>query len=174
MTKLSQVDAPWMNLAIKAQKKIRRQAERLYKKTSLTIHRDIFKFQKNKTTKLIIDEKAKYINDKISSSSNSKFLYSIFNNLTCKHNTRVLPSDTPTEHLPDRFNTFFIDKISNIRSTLDSVCVSQNDVCTQYDGQTFKCFSNVTSETIKKTIMCSKKSFCEFDFLPADLFIESI
>ena len=142
--------------------------------TSLTIHRDIFKFQKNKTTKLIIDEKAKYINDKISSSSNSKFLYSVFNNLTGKHNSRVLPSDTPTEHLPDRFNTFFIDKISNIRSTLDSVSISQNDVCTQYDGPTFKCFSNVTSETIKKTIMCSKKSFCEFDFLPADLFIECI
>ena len=132
--------APWMNIAIKAQKKIRRKAERLNKKTLLTIHRDIFRYQKNKTTQLINHEKAKYINEKISSSSNSKVLYSVFNNLTGKRNAHVLPSDTPIENLPDKFNTFFIDKISNIRSTLDSVSITQINSSQQYKGPIFNCF----------------------------------
>ena len=119
--------APWMNIVIKAQKKVRRQAERLYKKTKLTIHRDIFKYQKNKTTKIINEEKSKYISNQITTSSNSKTLFSFFNRLTGKHNNLTLPSDTPAENLPNKFSTFFIDKISNIRTTLDSVSISQND-----------------------------------------------
>ena len=59
--------APWMNIVIKAQKKVRRQAERLYRKIKLTIHRDIFKYQKNKTTKIINEEKSKYISNQITS-----------------------------------------------------------------------------------------------------------
>ena len=38
--------APWFNLVVKAQKQIRRKAERMYKKTKLTVHRQIMKFEK--------------------------------------------------------------------------------------------------------------------------------
>ena len=119
-------------------------------------------------------KKQNIIMKKISSSSNSKVLYSVFNNLTGKRNAHVLPSDTPIENLPNKFNTFFIDKISNIRSTLDSVSITQINSSQQYTGPVFNCFSEITPEIVKKTIMCSKKSFCEFDFLPAELFIECL
>ena len=114
-------EAPWLNLVVKAQKQIRRRAERLYKKTKLTVHREIFRFQKNKTIKVINDEKKKYINEKITQSNNSRNLYSFFNKLTGKQSSLVIPSDTPIQTLPGKFNNFFVDKISKIRNDLDSV-----------------------------------------------------
>ena len=53
--------APWINIFFKAQKQVKRQAERLYRKTGLTIHIDILKFQKNNTVNVIKEEKRKYI-----------------------------------------------------------------------------------------------------------------
>ena len=51
--------APWFNLVIKAQKQVRRRAERLFRKTKLTVHKQKIKFQKNKTIKIINQEKKK-------------------------------------------------------------------------------------------------------------------
>ena len=104
--------APWINIFVKEQKQARRKAERVFKKTGLTIHKEIFKYHKNKTTKVIENEKKKYIAEKIASSNNSKQLYSIFGKLTGKQSELILPSDTPMPCLPDKFNNFFIDKIS--------------------------------------------------------------
>ena len=59
--------APWINIFVKAQKQARRKAERLFKKTGLTVHKEIFKFYKNKTTKVINTEKKKYITKHIAS-----------------------------------------------------------------------------------------------------------
>ena len=52
-------NAPWMNIFVKAQKQIKRKAERLFRKTGLTVHKEIFKFEKNKTIQIIKDEKKK-------------------------------------------------------------------------------------------------------------------
>ena len=103
--------APWINLIVKSAKQARRKAERMFNKTGLTIHREIFKYCKNKTIKIINNEKSKYINEKISSSNSSKQLYSIFGNLTGKQNNLILPTDTPTQNTPNKFNSFFFDII---------------------------------------------------------------
>ena len=166
--------APWINLVVKAQKQIRRRAERLYKKTKLTVHREIFRFQKNKTIKVINDEKKKYINEKITQSNNSRNLYSFFNKLTGKQSSLVIPSDTPIQTLPGKFNNFFVDKISKIRNSLDSVSSSHVNSFVPYDKSKFGFFKPVTPEHIKKVIMSSKKSFCELDHLPADIFIDCL
>ncbi len=166
--------APWMNLVVKAQKQIKRRAERLFKKTKLTVHREIFKYQKNKTIKVINDEKKKYINDKITESNNSRNLYSFFNRLTGKQSSLVIPTDTPIQTLPDKFNTFFVDKISKIRNNLDSVSSSHTNSSLPYQKSKFGSFEPVTPEHVKKVIMASKKSFCELDHLPADVFMDCL
>ena len=51
--------APWINLVVKASKQARRKAERMFKKTGLTIHREIYKYHKNKTLKVGNEEKRK-------------------------------------------------------------------------------------------------------------------
>lgn len=166
--------APWINLVVKAQKQVRRRAERLYRKTRLTVHKQIYQYQKDKTIKVINEEKKKYISEQISNSTNSKRLYSVLKSVTAKSNSLTLPSDTPQQNLPDLFNHFFIDKISKIRHALDSVDCSASlnfdidcKVC-------FNSFSPVGEDCVRKMIMCSKKSFSELDSLPRDLFLQSI
>ena len=146
----------------------------MYRKTKLTIHKQIMKYQKNKTIKIINDEKKKYIEDQISSSNNSKQLHFVLNNLTCKNNKVILPSDTPLQMLPDKFNSFFIDKISIIRNALDSVNTTQPVDIVTFSGSPLQSFSSVTCDQVKNIIIKSKKSFCELDSLPGDIFMHCI
>ena len=85
-----------------------------------------------------------------------------------------MPSDTPFEMLPDKFNSFFVDKVSNIRNALDSVNAAQPVVIETFDGEPLRSFSTVTLDQVKCIIMKSKKSFCELDSLPGDIFIDCI
>ena len=145
--------APWINLVVKAQKQIKRRAERLFRKTRLTVHKQIYQYHKNKTIKIIDNEKKKYISEQISNSTNSKRLYSVLKSVTAKSNSLTLPSDTPHQNLPDLFNHFFIDKISKIRHALDSVdcSASQNpDIECKF---CFDSFSPVDQECVRKIIM---------------------
>ena len=85
--------APWINIFVKAQKHVKRQAERLYRKAELTIHKDIFKFQENKTVNVIKEEKRKYILQKNSSSNSSKELFKTYNDWIGRKKNNSLPVD---------------------------------------------------------------------------------
>ena len=150
--------APWINIFVKAQKQVKRQAERLYRKTGLTIHKDIFKFQKNKTVNVIKEEKRKYIlQKKIASSNSSKELFKTFSDLIGKKKNNSLPVDVPKNELPNSFNVFFTDKIEKIRNKLD-----QNPTQTffkTYRGPTLSSFASVTEEYARKIISKCKKKF---------------
>ena len=87
--------APRINIFVKAQKQVKRQAERLYRKTGLTIHKDIFKFQKNKSVNVIKEDKRKYFLQKIATSNSSKELFKTFNDLIGKKKNNSLPVDVP-------------------------------------------------------------------------------
>ena len=146
--------APWINLVVKAQKQVRRRAERLYRKTRLTVHRQIYQYQRIKTIK----EKRKF--------QAALFCYSV----TAKSNNLTLPSDTPHQILPNIFNGFFVDKIAKIRQALDSIDVSRSQSNSSECVFNFDSFSPVDQDYVKKVIMCSRKSFSELDSLPRDFF----
>ena len=67
----------------------------------------MFNYQKNKTIKVINEEKRKFINEKVSSSKNSEQLFSTFNKISGKQSCIILPTDIPVPNLPDKFNSFF-------------------------------------------------------------------
>ena len=106
--------APWINIFVKAQKQARRKAERVFKKTGLAIHKEILKYHKNKTNKIISIEKKKYINDKLSSSKNSKELYSIFGKLTWKQNSLILPLTPLLNHCLTSLTHFSLIKFQKL------------------------------------------------------------
>ena len=49
--------APSINLVVVAKKQIKSRAERLFKQTNLTVHRNTFNYQKIKTIKVVNEEK---------------------------------------------------------------------------------------------------------------------
>ena len=113
--------SPWINDAVKTIKQKKRQAERKWKKSGLTIHKEIFKSQKTECIKVIKNEKRKYVNDKISSTNSSKDLFKICNVMLGKSNDKSLPDFAKKNELPDIFNNFFIEKIQLIRDQLDLI-----------------------------------------------------
>ena len=102
-------------------------------------------------------KRKKYISEQISSCNNSKQLYSILDNLTCKNKRLSLPSDTPKENLPNAFNEFFIDKISKLRNALDCVNTTQPIESDHFNGNPLYIFEPVTNDYVKNIIMKSKK-----------------
>ena len=76
--------------------------------------------------------------------------------------------------LPDKFNSFFVNKISDIRSSLDSYDINNVFDDHVFDGKPLNVFSPVSTTYVRNIIMTSKKSFCELDSLPRDMFIHCI
>ena len=70
------LSAPWITPDIKNAKRKRRQAERRWRKNGLTVHRQDYKSCRNTVTDLIMKAKRKHYCDKISSTDNSKELFS--------------------------------------------------------------------------------------------------
>ena len=149
--------APWFNIFVKAQKQVKRQAERLYRKTGITIHEDNFKFQKNKNVNVIKEEKRKNILQKIASNNSSKKLFKTFNDLIGKKKNNSLPVDVPKNELPNTFNIFFTDKIKKIRNKLDQILTQF--FFKKYRGPTLSSFAPVIEEYIRKIISKCKKKF---------------
>ena len=141
---------PWINILVKAQKQVKRQAERLYRKTGLTIHKDIFKFQENKTVNVIKEEKRKYILQKNFSSNLSKELFKTFNDWIGKKKNNSLPVEVLKNELPNTFNIFFTDKIEKIRNKLDQI--PTQIFFKKYRRPTLSSFAPVTEEYVRKII----------------------
>ena len=94
--------------------------------------------------------------------------------MTGKQSELILPSDTPMPCLPDKFNNFYIDKISKIRSALDAFSDFSSCEHTVFTGDELCSLQSVSTDDVTKIISNSKKSFCELDLLPEVLFFDCI
>ena len=72
-------------------KRERRQAERKWRNTKLTIFMDLYRQAKHKVSKLVYTDKCKFYTDKIALASSSKELHQIVNTLSNIHTPKILP-----------------------------------------------------------------------------------
>ncbi|GFS17364.1 hypothetical protein ElyMa_001495600 [Elysia marginata] len=112
--------APWLTPQVKAAKQERRKAERQWKKSGLTVHRDIYRLKHQFVCNLINDLKRKFVNDKIVESRSSKEIFNICNDLLGKNKPKSLPNNSPPDKIPDVLNDFFVEKVDKIRQELDA------------------------------------------------------
>ena len=163
--------APWVNDLVKKQKQKKRQAERVWKRTGLTVHKEIYKKEKVEIVNVVRNEKKNYISEKIASNNSSRELFKICNDMLGKDND-FLPNTASCEELPSMFNSFFIDKIDSLRKEMDKSNATPSYQV--YDGERFSYFKPVSTDFVKKIITESPQSFCQLDPLPATLFSECI
>ena len=69
--------APWMSDDIKTAIRTRRRAERIFKKTGLSVHRQMFVIEKNKVNRMVRDAKSHYLGKRIKGSGSSRELFRI-------------------------------------------------------------------------------------------------
>ncbi|XP_077985142.1 uncharacterized protein LOC144439783 [Glandiceps talaboti] len=162
----------WYNDEIRDAKRKRRLAERNWRRTKLTIHRQIYKSQCLTVNQLIHSAKINYYRHIIQENGNNqKALFNVVNKLLHKSKEMQLPSHTSTEEIAERFSNFFVDKIKTIRVNL------QNQACGNYttnqstnDASTkLVIFEPTNEDELRKIITRSPNKSCNLDPIPTSI-----
>ena len=170
-------DAPWIDDGIKEQKREKRKAERKWRKTNLTVHREIYTEQRNKLSAMITESKKDYYQQQISDSTSSQSaLFKTVDELLSKKRVSALPSHESTEELCNRMATFFTDKIRTIHEGLEKI---QNpsfplDPDPVFEGPCLNNFDEVTEEEVTKIIKAAAPKSCSLDPVPTKLVKECL
>ena len=154
-------------------KRERRQAERKWRNTKLTIFKDLYGQAKHKVSKLVHTAKCKFYTERIAVASSSKELHQIVNTLSNRHPPKILPTIYPSADLPSIFIKHFTNKVEKRRANIASEHVTSTLV-TGTTAATFSSFEKVSQLTVKECILNSAPKSCELDPIPSKLLIECL
>ena len=152
-------------------KRERRQAERKWRNTKLTIFKDLYGQAKHKVSKLVHTAKCKFYTERIALASSSKELHQIVNTLSNRHSPKILPTINPSADLASIFIKHFTNKVEKIRANIASEHATSTLV-NRKTAETFSSFEKVSQLTEKECILNSAPKSCELDPIPFKLIIE--
>ena len=153
-----------------------RRAERRWRKTGLTVDRQIFWAAKEAVAEVVQGAKEDYWSSKIDSCTSTKALFSASNRLLGKSKDSTLPTDIAPEELPEAFADFFTSKVQTIREELDSVTLTPYSPFTEDVKETasFDGFRPVTEDEVRRVITRSAPKSCALDPIPVPLLVECL
>ena len=127
-----------------------------------------FRLQKELVGKLITESKIRFFTNKCIS-SNSKEMYRTINSLLNKP-SKTLPDSDSKHDLANKFLTFFIEKVENIRNDVSSKDASASASLSEYDTVS-QCslsdFQPLESEDIADIIRQFPSKSCSLDTIPS-------
>ena len=166
--------APWLTPEISHAKRARRRAERRWRKSKLTIHKQLFHSEKTRVSTLIASAKNSYFQNKILTSSSSKQLFTTLNDLLGTEKCSPLPTSHSPEQLPTLFSNYFMDKIQCLRTKLDETPCHPCPPDPPFSGSPLSTFTPVSQDELLKTIKSMSLKTCELDPLPASLYSDCL
>ena len=154
-------------------KQTRRQAERLWRKTGLVVHREMYVekrdmyVEKRDMVNVHIDqEKTNHYQSIIAENQgNTKQLFSVVHLVLGKSKTKPLPSNKSASELCSLFGDFFVEKISKIRNSIPAESNSDNPEVPE-SSSTMAFFKSVTVVEVTKLVTSMTNKSCELaDFV---------
>ena len=160
---------PWYNPEIDVMKQWRRKCERLYRRSGLTVHKDMYRESRSKLNALIADSKLTYYRDTIMSDCTThKSLFAFLDKVG--HKKKLLLPDESAEDLVTHFNDYFVQKIARIRQDLDvqakDLPVDLPELDPEENDNIFTDFSEVSLEQVEKIITSASNATCALDPIP--------
>ncbi|CAJ1078312.1 putative RNA-directed DNA polymerase from transposon X-element [Xyrichtys novacula] len=160
--------APWFTPHLRSMKSKNRQLERLYRKTGLTIHKDILITQLSHYKDSISHAKSQYYSGLIcSNAGNTKSLFSVYNHITQPPD--CFPPHMYSSDTCDSLLSFFNSKITKIHQNLGSTSPPLPSSEPLPPLQPFSTFLLPNPSEIADLITKSKPSSCQLDPLPTSL-----
>ena len=101
-------------------KRVRRQAERKWRNTKLTIFKDLYRQAKHIVSKLVHTAKCKFYTERIALASSSKDLHQIVNKLSNRHPSKILPTIYHSADHPDLFVKHTTNRVEKLRANITS------------------------------------------------------
>ena len=146
------------------------QEEKLGKAVKDTVHRDIYVQQRDLTNSLIQEAKKDYYHHKLSV-PNQKDLYTVANELLHRTKQKVFPSQFSKDELPDKFASFFHNKIQKLYSSLTCTGHQSTQQLEQNDlhPANLSTLLPANEEEIKKLLRSAKPKSCDLDPIPSHL-----
>ena len=154
-------------------KRERRQAERKWRNTKLTIFKDLYRQKEHKVSKLVHIAKCKFYTEGIALASSSNELHQIVITLSNRHPHKILPTIYHSADLPSIFIKYFTNKVQKLRANIASEHVT-SILVTGTTAATFSSFEKVSQLTVKECILNSAPRSCELDPIPSKLLMEFI
>ena len=165
---------PWFSDDLHLAKSEKRKAERLWRRTGLTVHREIFKEERDKYNKLLVSSKVPYYNQRnIDCGQDSKAMSQTMNELLFRQKVSKLPEHSSAEELANRFSCFFKEKIDKIRDNLPDCSDINLEIAQSPTVSTLNVLRNTTEEEVWKIICKSPAKSCMLDPIPTWLIKES-
>ena len=165
--------SPWFESIRTKAKRERRQTERKWRNTKLTIFKDLYRQATHKVSNHVHTAKCKFYTEGIALASSSKELHQIVNTLSNRHPPKLLPTIYPSADLPSIFIKHLTNKVEKLRANIASENVTSTLV-TGTTAATFSAFEKVSQLTVKECILNSAPKSCELDPIPSKLLIECI
>ena len=168
---------PWFTDEIAAAIRLRRRLEKCWKRDKTSNEKYEQFHEQRRTVSNLMDsaERKFFLNKIIENKSNYKEVYNVCNQLLGRNKDLPLPPNCTNKELADRFNTFFIDKITKIRHGLEnkiqelgrlpSFMTDTPNVTTEKLDK----FTIVTPEHVEHIIKQVPLKSCESDPIPTDL-----
>src|SRR5271156_2499648 len=167
-TVTSRPPAPWYTQEIALARQKRRQLERHWRRTKLTVDREIFVAQKLLVNSMLANAKVKYYADLVKNQShNPRQLWETINSLSGNIQAKVLPANANITSLVNDFNLFFTNKVTQIRANIG--------VSDEFDGSTYvlnsvlsnmSVFNVVKESEISQLLKHSPSKSCSLDPIP--------
>ena len=162
--------ADWYNDTIRLAKQKRRQAERLWRKSGLEVHRQLYCCARDEVLVIIDQAKSDYYKNTINENKgDSKKLFAVLNGLLGRSRNQNLPPDHQPVELSTMFSDFFIEKIDKIRQSIPS---NNHPDLLAYQPEVSSCFNvfqPVTCAEVSKVIATSPNKSCALDPVPTSI-----
>ena len=129
----------------------RRQAQRQWRTTGLTIHKELYNKAKHHFTKLVQKAKSLFYSKKIAPAGSSKGFYAITNKLAARTKCSLLPIIFPQSDLRNIFSDFFLNKIIKTRDEFGPRS-SLPSLGKRFTGNPLTCFDPVSENTVGKSV----------------------
>jgi len=158
-----------------------RRAENRWRKNKLSVHLENFKSKCKHLTNICRKAKTNYYQQQISDcAGDQKKLFKITEKLLRKEPKIALPSGFSSAVLADKFSSYFVEKIEQIRATFNiQTTASETEDTSTHSGKScayrnLTHFKPISEIELKECIMTSKSKSCGLDPIPTTLLKLSI
>ena len=146
-------------------KRLKRKFERNFKKNPSTENEVRFESHLVSYYDLLCKKRSEYLTSRLNSDK-SRIRFMTFDQIF-KRKEKILPDSTDHTKLANDFNSFFVDKVEKVRSSIDSHLVL---VLLDKSFNHWKSFQTVTSEETESIVTKVSNSTSPNDFAPAVFF----
>ena len=159
---------PWFSPEVHEAKTKKRKAEKLWRKSGLTVHKEIYQQARNTFNMLIDSTKSVYFNRRIEEADgNPRERQKLYQSILQSSQEVKLPRHSNQRELADKFANFFHDKVEAIRLGLPTAnkCIENNPVLVT-KNHSFSVFEPVTCDELSSVVKKSPTKSCQLDPLP--------